>query len=83
MSEMNFCPHCEAATHKLLHCKEDIFFCKACSRFFRFESLDQKCPRCTGSLRKSDFDSPSKGAVFLCTKCKKTCTTQDLFEEEN
>ena len=81
MPEINFCPFCEAPQHKLLLCKESIFFCKQCNRFFKFENLDLKCERCNGELRKSDFDSPSYGAVFMCSKCKKTYPVKELIED--
>ncbi|MBS3135703.1 hypothetical protein J4401_01970 [Candidatus Woesearchaeota archaeon] len=79
MPEINFCPYCEAAQHKLLHCKEDIFFCKACSRFFRFSDISITCERCKGNLVKSDFDMPSGGTVFFCQKCKKTFPAKEIM----
>ena len=81
MAEMSFCPYCDAAQHKLLLCKEDVFFCKQCNRFFMFKDINLKCNRCEGELRKSDFDSPSGGAVFLCSKCKKTSSIKELLED--
>ena len=81
MPEINFCPFCEAPQHKLLLCKESIFFCKQCNRFFKFRDLDLKCERCNGELRKSDFDSPSGGTVFMCSKCKKTYSVKELLED--
>ena len=80
MEEMNFCPYCSAAQHKLLLCRETTFFCKECNRFFKFEPVDLKCERCSGQLRKSDFDSPSGGAVFFCNKCKRTYSASELFK---
>ncbi|MCK5283059.1 MAG: hypothetical protein KAK00_06625 [Nanoarchaeota archaeon] len=81
MTEINFCPYCDAPQHKLMLCKEGIFFCKECSKFFRFEDIGIKCERCKGDLRKSDFVSPSGGAVFFCTKCKRTCTVNEILEQ--
>ena len=81
MGEINFCPFCEAAQHKLMLCKEDVFFCKECNRFFRFESLDIKCPRCKGDVRKADFPSSKGEALFLCVKCKRTCPASEILEK--
>ncbi len=81
MAEINFCPYCDASQHKLMLCKEGIFFCKECDRFFKFEAIDLKCPRCKGAIRKSDFSSLKGEAVFLCTKCKRTCNVNEILEE--
>jgi hypothetical protein len=81
MAELNFCPYCEAAQHKLMACKENLFFCKQCNRFFKFEELDVKCPRCKGKIQKSDFPSPSGEAIFLCVKCKRTYPINELLDE--
>lgn len=81
MTEINFCPHCDASQHKLMLCKEGIFFCKECNRFFKFEALDFKCLRCKGEIRKSDFSSPKGEAVFMCIKCKRTYTVNEILEE--
>ncbi len=80
MSELNFCPQCDAPQHKLLNCKDDVFFCKECHRFFRFDFLDVNCDRCNVKLVKSDFDSPTGGAVFYCTKCKRTYPAAEIVE---
>lgn len=82
MDEMSFCPYCSASRHKLLLCKEDTFFCKECNRFFVFEPIEIKCERCNGKLIKSDFDSPSSGAVFFCNKCKRTYPSNELFTND-
>ena len=81
MAELNFCPFCDAPQHKLMGCKEDIFFCKECNRFFNFEELPVKCPRCKGDLRMSDFPSPSGEALFQCIKCKRTCPSSEVLEQ--
>ena len=81
MAEINCCPYCEAGQHKLMLCKNDIFFCKQCNRFFRFQELDINCPRCKGKISKSDFPSPSGEAVFFCNKCKRTYPGKELLED--
>jgi len=81
MGEVNFCPFCDAPQHKLMLCKENLFFCKECNEFFKLEELSIKCQRCKGQLRKSDFSSPTGGAVFFCIKCKRTYPTQEILEE--
>ena len=81
MTDLNFCPFCDAPQHKIMACKEGVFFCKDCNRFFRFEELMVKCSRCKGDLRKADFPSPSGGALFLCVKCKRTHLIDELLEQ--
>ena len=79
--EMNFCPYCNAAQHKLMNCADDIFFCKDCNRFFSFKALELKCPKCDKtSIRKSDFPSPNGEAVFQCNSCKKSVSASDFFK---
>lgn len=81
MADLNFCPYCEAPSHKLMLCKDGVFFCKLCSRFFKFAPLDIKCDRCKGDLKKSDFDSPQGGAVFFCVKCKRTFPASEIVSK--
>ena len=81
MTELNFCPFCDASQHKLMACKNDIFFCKECNRFFRFSELEIKCPRCKGSMRNSDFPMPSGEVLFQCVKCKKTYPAGEVLED--
>lgn len=81
MSELNFCPFCDAPQHKILLCNEEIFFCKECSRFFKFESLDLKCTKCNSTeIKKSDFPSPQGEAVFQCNACKKTLSASEFLK---
>lgn len=81
MSEINFCPFCDAPQHKILLCKGDIFFCKECSRFFKFEELSMKCPKCgSAAVTKSDFPSPKGEAVFQCSNCKKTWPASEFLK---
>ena len=81
MGEMNFCPYCDAPQHKLLACKEDIFFCKACNRFFKFKDIDVRCDRCKGDIKKSDFPSPSGDVIFFCSKCKRTFPAKEILKD--
>ena len=83
MTEINFCPFCDAPQHKLMLCKDELFFCKICNRFFNLNEVEIKCPRDNGQLRKSDFPSPSGEALFQCSKCKRTFSTKELLDDEN
>ena len=83
MTEINFCPFCDAPQHKLMLCKDELFFCKICNRFFKLEENEIKCTRNSGQLRKSDFPSPSGEALFQCSKCKRTFPIKELLEDEN
>jgi len=81
MPEINFCPVCNAAQHKMLLCKKDIFFCKECNNFFKLKWLELRCPRCDNDkIIKSDFPSPSGEVVFQCTKCKRTFSASEFFK---
>ena len=65
MSEINFCPYCDAPSHKILLCKGDIFFCKECSRFFKLKEVNLKCSKCDSeNIVKSDFPSSTGEAAF-------------------
>lgn len=81
MSEINFCPFCDASQHKILLCKDNIFFCKECSKFFRFEDVELKCPKCSSTgISKSEFPSPSGDAVFQCNSCKKALSASEFLK---
>ncbi|MBW2975450.1 hypothetical protein KY366_07050 [Candidatus Woesearchaeota archaeon] len=81
MSEINFCPFCDAPQHKILLCREDAFFCKECSRFFRLSELGMKCPKCDSlKIVKSDFPSPSGEVAFQCSDCKKILSASEFFK---
>ena len=81
MSEMNFCPFCEAPQHKMLGCKEDIFFCKECHKFFKLKELLVKCPRCDKeNIIKSDFPAANGEAVFQCGSCKHMLSATEFFK---
>ena len=84
MSEINFCPFCDAPQHKILYCKGDIFFCKECSKFFNLKEIDLKCPKCdSGEIVKSEFPSPSGEAVFQCSKCRKALSASKFLKANN
>ncbi len=81
MGELNFCPYCSAAPHKLMMCGKEVFFCKECNRFFKFEAIDLKCPKCDKiNIRKSDFPSPNGDVVFQCVSCKKSSSASDFLK---
>ncbi len=81
MTEINFCPFCNAAQHKILYCKGDIFFCKECSNFFKLKGISLKCPKCdSDSIVKSEFPSPSGEAVFQCSKCRKALSASEFLK---
>jgi len=84
MSEINFCPFCEASPHKILYCDKEIFFCKECSKFFKFAPISLKCPKCDAEdITKSDFPSPNGEAVFQCNKCKKAISSTEFLKSNN
>jgi len=81
MSEINFCPFCDAPSHKILLCKGDMFFCKECSKFFDLREIELKCPKCDSSkIVKSDFPAPNGEAAFQCNDCKKTLSATEFLK---
>lgn len=81
MLEINFCPFCDAPSHKILLCKGDIFFCKECSKFFKLKDIILKCPKCDSeNIVKSDFPSPNGEAAFQCSDCKKTLSATEFLK---
>lgn len=81
MTEINFCPFCDAPQHKILLCKGEIFFCKECSRFFKLKNIELKCPKCDSEkIVKSDFPSPTGETAFQCSDCKKTLSATEFLK---
>jgi transposase-like protein len=80
MDEMNFCPFCNAAQHKILLCKNNVFFCRDCNHFFRLEEFKLKCPKCSNDkFSKGDFPSASGEVVFQCRSCRKMFSASEFF----
>jgi len=81
MSEINFCPFCDASDFKLILCNKDLFFCKECNKFFNLEELKLKCCKCDKTnIRKSDFPSPSGEVVFQCNDCKRNFSSSEFLK---
>ncbi|MEA2035858.1 MAG: hypothetical protein U9O94_00010 [Nanoarchaeota archaeon] len=81
MSEINFCPFCDASSHKIMYCKKDVFFCKECSRFYKLKEVNLKCPKCDSeSITKSEFPSPTGEAVFQCKSCRKAVSATEFLK---
>lgn len=81
MTDLNFCPYCNAAHYKIIGCNSSLFFCRECHRFFKFEAMALKCPKCDfDKIIKSDFPSPKGEVVFQCSKCKKMHPATEFFK---
>jgi len=81
MSEINFCPFCDAASHKIMLCMGNLFFCKECSVFFELKEIGLKCPKCESrNIVKSDFPAASGEAAFQCKDCKKTLSAGEFLK---
>jgi len=84
MTELNFCPFCDASQHKILGCKGDTFFCKECHRFFKLKEFSLKCPKCEkDKIVKSDFPAPNGEALFQCFSCKHMLPASKFFKANN
>jgi len=82
MTDLNFCPYCDAPQHKVLPFQEDIYFCKECNKFFKLHYIQYACWKC-GSKRfvDSDFPSPDGQVVLQCSSCKKMFSKDDFFKK--
>jgi len=82
--EINFCPYCDAAQHKIMLCRSDTFFCKECNRFFSLSLIKLKCSKCRKTnITKSDFPAASGEPIFHCRDCKKMSPASEFFRENN
>jgi uncharacterized protein YbaR (Trm112 family) len=83
MEELNFCPYCDAAQHKLNYMeKNDTYFCRSCNRFFKLRDIKYKCFKCGNTkMEDSEFPSPTGEMVLQCKKCKKMFTLSEFFEK--
>jgi len=80
--ELNFCPFCSAAQHKVWTYKEDSYFCKECNRFFDCRHNIFSCPKCSSKkIADSDYPSPDGQMVFQCQSCKKLFSAKDFFSK--
>jgi len=43
MDDINFSRFADAPQHKILYCDKDVWFCKECSKFFKFREIKLKC----------------------------------------
>jgi Zn finger protein HypA/HybF involved in hydrogenase expression len=81
MTDLNFCPNCNAAHFKIIRCDDKLCFCRECSKFFLFEALSLKCTKCeSDKIVKSDFPSPKGEVVFQCSKCKKMWPASEFLK---
>lgn len=80
MEDINFCPFCNAPGHKVTLCPDKICFCRECNKFFRFEHIEFKCPKCGSSkIVDSDFPAPDGEIVFQCRKCMKMFSAKEFL----
>lgn len=80
--DVNFCPYCDAPSHKMLQYKEDMFFCRVCNKFFRLKNIKLLCPKCdSNKIEDSDFPSPDGQIVLQCKSCKKMFSAKDLLDK--
>ena len=84
MSEINFCPYCDAPSHKMLPYKEEMVFCKECNSLISIKKITLKCPKCDSEkIEDSDFPSPDGQIVLHCKSCKKMFSAKELLERNN
>ncbi len=80
MTEVNFCPYCDAPQHKILIISEAKNFCKSCNTFFNLTEEKHACTKCgSEQLEISDFSSPSGDVIFHCRKCKKMFKAKEIL----
>jgi hypothetical protein len=85
MEELNFCPYCDAAQHKVTYMPDqELYFCKTCNNFFRLKDIKFECFKCGSTkIEDSDFPSPDGEIVFQCKKCKKMFSASEFFEKND
>jgi uncharacterized protein YbaR (Trm112 family) len=82
--DVNFCPYCDASSHKLLMHNGDEFFCRECNSFFRLEKIALVCPKCGATkIEDSDFPGPEGQIVLQCKSCKKMFNAKDIIEKSD
>ena len=82
MDDLEFCPFCNEASHKIVPCKEETFFCRSCNRFFDLKQIKYTCFKCGGSnIKDSDFPAPDGDLVFQSSSCKKMYSKKEFFEK--
>lgn len=80
MTEINFCPYCDASQHKIAAISEEKFFCKECNRFFKIQEKKMRCLKCSSTdIVDSEFPSPDGQMVFQCRKCKKMFSAKEFL----
>ena len=83
MSELQFCPYCNASEHKILQIGTH-YFCKECEKFFSLSPLKVECPKCEKkTITISDFPMPDGGLVFQCMSCKKMFSLKEIMEQNS
>ncbi len=82
MTEVNFCPFCNASQHKIIDFQEKFFFCKECNKFFNLNILEMKCPKCSSKrVGDSEFPTPDGQLVIQCSSCKKMYAGKEFLEK--
>jgi len=83
MKELNFCPYCDAAQHKVVHMEaHQLYFCKSCNTFFQLHERKYQCFKCESDrMEDSEFPAPDGRIVFQCKKCKKLFSGEEFFEK--
>src|SRR3989338_6879108 len=83
MSELQFCPYCNASEHKILQIGSH-YFCKECEKFFSCNQLKIECPKCEKkTVTISDFPMPDGSLVFQCMSCKKMFSLKEIVEQNS
>ena len=84
MVDVEFCPFCDAPSHKIMNINEELKYCKECSKFFSIRMESLKCPKCDYHIiSHSDFPMPTGEIVFQCHKCKKMFSAKEVFAYNN
>lgn len=82
MTELNFCPSCDSAGHRIARFNDKLCYCKVCSTFFNLEFMALKCPKCDNKkIKTSDFPSPKGELVFHCQNCKNLINASEFFKK--
>ena len=82
MPELNFCPYCNASSHKVIPFEDNQHFCKACNKFFSLDFVQMFCPKCQSKrYSDSDFPTPDGQIVIQCKSCKKMFSLKEFIDK--
>ncbi len=80
MAGVNFCPYCDAGSHKMVLVESDMYYCKECDTFLSVGRVELRCPKCGKTrIRDSGYPMPDGEMVFQCDSCKRMFSAAEFL----